>query len=260
VAAGPLANFALAIAIFAGIHWVGVPTPQVSELPEVGEVVADSPAMQAGLQKGDRILMVNGKPVSKWEDLVQTIHQHINTPLQLRVQRGTQAFDVTVTPKAGKVIKDLEEVEVGLIGVAPHVDFTVMRYSAPVALWKGVEKTWELSALTVVSLVKMVQGKISPKHLAGPVGIFQMAGQQAKVGLLPLISLVAVLSISLGILNLFPIPVLDGGHILFFAVEGLWGQPISPRKQEIATQVGLFLLVALMLTAFYNDLLRIFAN
>jgi regulator of sigma E protease len=260
VAAGPLANFALAIVIFAGIHWVGVPTPQVSELPEVGEVVADSPAQQAGLQKGDRILEVDGKAVSKWEDLVQVIHRHINTPLKLQVQRDTQAFEVTVTPKAGKVIKDLEEVEVGLIGVAPHVDFTVVRYSPPVALWKGAEKTWELSVLTVVSLVKMVQGKISPRHLAGPVGIFQMAGQQAKVGLLPLISLVAVLSISLGILNLFPIPVLDGGHILFFAVEGLWGQPISPRKQEIATQVGLFVLVALMLTAFYNDLLRIFAN
>jgi regulator of sigma E protease len=260
VAAGPLANFALAIAIFAGVHWVGIPTPQISELPEVGEVVADSPARQAGLQAGDRILMVDAKPVSKWEDLVQTIHQHINTPLQLRVQRGTQEFDVTVTPKAGTIIRDFEEVEVGLIGVAPHVDFTVMRYSPPVAMWKGVEKTWELSALTVVSLVKMVQGKISPKHLAGPVGIFQMAGQQAKVGLLPLVSLMAVLSISLGILNLFPIPVLDGGHILFFALEGLWGKPISPRKQELATQIGLFLLVALMLTAFYNDLLRIFAN
>jgi regulator of sigma E protease len=260
VAAGPLANFVLAVVILAGVHWVGVPTPQIAELPEVGEVVPDSPAQQAGLQPGDRIVMVNGTPVSKWEDLVQTIHRHINTPLQLKVQRGTQEFDVTVTPRAGKVIKDLEEVEVGLIGVAPRVDFTVMRYSPPVALWKGVEKTWELTALTAVSLVKMVQGKISPKHLAGPVGIFQMAGQQAKVGLLPLVSLMAVLSISLGILNLFPIPILDGGHILFFALEGLWGQPISPRKQEIATQVGLFLLVALMLTAFYNDLLRIFAN
>jgi regulator of sigma E protease len=260
VAAGPLANFALAIVIFAGIHWVGIPIPQVSELPEVGEVVADSPAQQAGLQKGDRILMVEGQPVQRWEELVQTIHQHINTPLQLRVQRGTQEFDVTVTPRPGTVLKNLEEVEVGLIGVAPHVDVTVMRYAAPVAMWKGVEKTWELSVLTVVSLVKMVQGKISPKHLAGPVGIFQMAGQQAKVGLLPLVTLMAVLSISLGILNLFPIPILDGGHILFFAVEGVWGHPISPRKQEIATQVGLFLLVALMLTAFYNDLLRIFAN
>jgi regulator of sigma E protease len=260
VAAGPLANFALAIAIFAGVHWVGVPTPQVSELPEVGEVVADSPAQQAGLQKGDRILMVDGKPVSKWEELVEIIHQRINTPLALRVQRGTQEFDATVTPRSGTVLKDLEEVEVGLIGVAPVIDFTVTHYSPPVALWKGVEKTWELSVLTVVSLVKMVQGKISPKHLAGPVGIFQMAGQQARVGLLPLVTLMAVLSISLGILNLFPIPVLDGGHILFFAVEGVWGHPISPRKQEIATQVGLFLLVALMLTAFYNDLLRIFAN
>jgi regulator of sigma E protease len=260
VAAGPLANFALAVVILAGVHWAGVPTPQLSELPEVGEVVAHSPAQQAGLQPGDRILMVNGTPVSKWEDLVQTIHRHIDTPLQLRVQRGADTFDVTVTPKAGKVIKNLEEVEVGLIGVAPHVDFTVTRYSPPVALWKGVEKTWELSTLTVLSLVKMVQGKISPKHLAGPVGIFQMAGQQAKVGWQPLVSLMAVLSISLGILNLFPIPVLDGGHILFFGLEGLWGAPISPRKQEIATQVGLFLLVALMLTAFYNDLLRIFAN
>jgi regulator of sigma E protease len=260
VAAGPLANFALAVVILASVHWVGVPTPQISELPEVGEVVANSPAQQAGLQPGDRILMVDGAPVSKWEDLVQIIHQHINTPLQLRVQRGTQTFEVTVTPKPGTVIRALEEVEVGLIGVAPHVDITVLRYSAPIALWKGLEKTYELSDLTVRSLVKMVQGKISPKHLAGPVGIFQMAGQQAKVGWLPLVSLMAVLSISLGILNLFPIPVLDGGHILFFALEGLWGQPISPRKQEIATQVGLFLLVALMLTAFYNDLLRIFAN
>jgi regulator of sigma E protease len=260
VAAGPLANFALAVVILASVHWVGVPTPQISELPEVGEVVANSPAQQAGLQPGDRILMVDGVPVSKWEDLVQIIHQHINTPLQLRVQRGTQTFEMTVTPKPGTVIRALEEVEVGLIGVAPHVDITVLRYSAPIALWKGLEKTYELSDLTVRSLVKMVQGKISPKHLAGPVGIFQMAGQQAKVGWLPLVSLMAVLSISLGILNLFPIPVLDGGHILFFALEGLWGQPISPRKQEIATQVGLFLLVALMLTAFYNDLLRIFAN
>jgi regulator of sigma E protease len=260
VAAGPLANFALAIAIFAGVHWMGVPTPQMPEVPEVGQVVADSPAMQAGLQQGDRILMVDGRAVSRWEDLVRTIHQHANTPLQLRVQRGTQEFDVTVTPKPGKVIKDLEEVEVGLIGVAPHVEVTVQRYSAPVALWKGVEKTWELSVLTVVSLVKMVQGKISPRHLAGPVGIFDMAGQQARVGWLPLVSLMALLSISLGILNFFPIPVLDGGHILFFAVEGLWGHPISPRKQEIATQVGLFLLVALMLTAFYNDLLRLWAN
>ncbi len=260
VAAGPLANFALAIAIFAAVHWVGIPTPEISESPEVGEVMADSPAMQAGLQKGDRILAVDGRPVSKWVDLVDIIHRHANVPLQLRIERGGQELDVSVTPKPGKVIKDLEEVEVGLIGVSPHVEVDIMRYSAPVALWKGVEKTWEVSALTVVSLVKMVQGKISPRHLAGPVGIFQMAGQQAKVGLLPLLSLMAVLSISLGILNLFPIPILDGGHLLFFAVEGVLGQPISPRKQEIATQVGLFLLMALMLTAFYNDLLRIFTN
>jgi regulator of sigma E protease len=260
VAAGPLANFALAIAIFAGVHWVGIPTPAVSELPEVGEVMTDSPAMQAGLQKGDRIVAVEGRPVGKWEDLVQTIHQRANVPLPLRVQRGSEEFDVTVTPKPGRVIKDLEEVEVGLIGVSPYVEVDIVRYSAPVAVWKGIEKTWEVSALTVVSLVKMVQGKISPRHLAGPVGIFQMAGQQAKVGILPLISLMAILSISLGILNLFPIPILDGGHLLFFAMEGMLGQPISPRKQEIATQVGLFLLMALMLTAFYNDLLRIFAN
>jgi regulator of sigma E protease len=260
VAAGPLANFALAIVIFAVVHWVGIPTPEVSELPEVGEVMADSPAMQAGLQKGDRILAVDGQTVHKWEDLVQTIHQRANVPLQLRVQRGGQELDVTVTPKPGTVIKDLEEVEVGLIGVSPYVTVDIVQYSPPVALWKGVEKTWEVSALTMVSLVKMVQGKISPRHLAGPVGIFQMAGQQAKVGILPLLSLMAVLSISLGILNLFPIPILDGGHLLFFAVEGMIGQPISPRKQEIATQVGLFLLMALMLTAFYNDLLRIFAN
>jgi regulator of sigma E protease len=260
VAAGPLANFALAIVIFASVYGVGVPVPQLPELPVIGEVLADSPAMQAGLHQGDRILAVDGKPVEKWEDLVRTIHQSANVPLQLRVQRDAEAFDVRLTPKLGKVVKDLEEVEVGLIGVAPQVEVTFVRYPPHVALYKGVEKTWDLSVLTVESLVKMLQGKISPRHLAGPVGIFQMAGQQAKVGFLPLISLVAVLSISLGILNLFPIPVLDGGHMLFFALEGVRGEPISPRKQEIATQVGLFLLMALMLTAFYNDLLRIFTN
>ncbi len=260
VAAGPLANFALAIVIFAAIHWVGVPIPHISELPEIGEVVADSPAMKAGLQKGDRILAIDGRPVQQWEDLVQTIHHSANVPLQLRVQRGMQTFEVSLTPKPGKVVKDLEEVEVGLIGVAPQMEVAIVRYPPHVALYKGVEKTWEFSELTVISLVKMLEGKISPRHLAGPVGIFQMAGQQAKAGILPLISLVAVLSISLGILNLFPIPILDGGHLLFFVVEAVWGHPISPRKQEIATQVGLFLLVALMLTAFYNDLLRIFAN
>lgn len=260
VVAGPLANFALAIVIFAGIHVAGVPTAQISEVPEVGEVVADSPAMKAGLQKGDRILAIDGRPILRWDELVRTIHDSANIPLQLRVQREEQEFEVRLTPKPGKVIKDLEEVEVGLIGVAPQMEVTVVQYAPHIALYKGFEKTWEISALTVVSLVKMVQGKISPRHLAGPVGIFQMAGQQAKVGILPLISLFAVLSISLGILNLFPIPILDGGHVLFFALEALWGQPISPRKQEIATQVGLFLLTVLMLTAFYNDLLRIFAN
>lgn len=260
VAAGPLANFALAIVIFAGVHWMGIPTPQISELPEVGEVMADSPAMQAGLQRGDRILAVEGRAVQRWEDLVETIHQHPNVPLHLRIQRDSQELDVTVTPRPGMVIKNLEEVEVGLIGVSPYAEVDIVRYSAPVALWKGVEKTWEVTALTMVSLVRMVQGRISPRHLAGPVGIFQMAGQQARVGILPLLMLMAVLSISLGILNLFPIPILDGGHLLFFAVEGVLGQPVSPRKQEIATQVGLFLLMALMLTAFYNDLLRIFAN
>lgn len=260
VAAGPLANFALAVVIFAVVHGVGVPSPQLPELPVIGEVLADSPAMQAGLQKGDRIVAVDGRPIEKWENLVQTIHQSANVPLLLRVQRGADEFDVRLTPRPGRVVKDMEEVEVGLIGVAPQVEVTVIQYPPHVALYKGFEKTWELSVLTVESLVKMLQGKISPRHLAGPVGIFQMAGQQAKVGILPLISLVGVLSISLGILNLFPIPVLDGGHILFFALEGILGGPISPRKQEIATQVGLFLLMALMLTAFYNDLLRIFTN
>lgn len=260
VVAGPVANFALAIAIFAGIHWVGMPTPTISELPVIGEVLADSPAMQAGLQTGDRILTAEGEPVTRWEDLVQRIHRSANLPLRLRVQREAHEFDVRLTPKSGKVLKNLEEVEVGLIGIAPHVTVSVVRYPPHTAMYKGVEKTWELSALTLISLVKMLEGKISPRHLAGPVGIFQMVGQQAKVGILPLLSLVAILSISLGILNLFPIPILDGGHILFFVLEALWGQPISARKQEIATQVGLFLLMALMLTAFYNDLLRIFSN
>ena len=256
VFAGPLFNLLLAIAIFVLIFMIGVPTLTTV----VGEVLPDSPALQAGLQPGDRIVAINAEPITRWSKLVEVIRQHANQELTLQIERQGERLSLRVVPQQ-KRVKNIfgEEMEIGFLGIAPKEEI-LERYSPHLALLKGVERTGQIIQLTLVSIVKLIQGKISPRTIAGPVGIAEMIGSQAKAGLLQLANLTALLSISLGILNLFPIPILDGGHILFFTIEGIAGKPISPRKLEIAQQVGIVVLISLMLLAFYNDLMRIFTQ
>ncbi|RMF86983.1 MAG: RIP metalloprotease RseP, partial [Nitrospinota bacterium] len=180
--------------------------------------------------------------------------------LTLQIERQGERLSLRVVPQQ-KRVKNIfgEEMEIGFLGIAPKEEI-LEHYSPHLALLKGVERTGQIIQLTLVSIVKLIQGKISPRTIAGPVGIAEMIGSQAKAGLLQLANLTALLSISLGILNLFPIPILDGGHILFFTIEGIAGKPISPRKLEIAQQVGIVVLISLMLLAFYNDLMRIFTQ
>ncbi len=254
VFAGPFFNFLFAVVAFAAIFMAGMPTL----LPEVGEVKPDLPAAQAGLQKGDRILEVNGTPVKRWEDLAAAIHDSIDRPLVLKVERGAKTFDVSVTPQvtAQKNIFG-DEVKVGLIGISPSGSVFKERLDPFTAGYRALVQSWRVTELTVVSIWKMIEGKVSAKTIGGPILIAQLAGQQAKAGVLSLLLFMAVISINLLILNVLPIPVLDGWHIFLFLIEGLLRKPVSLKIRERAQQIGVFLIIFIMLLVFYNDISRI---
>ncbi len=221
---------------------------------QIGQVLPGQPAERAGLKSGDRIVALDGKPIAEWEQLAAAIHDSPGKAVRLTVERDGRHFDVTVTPQAqpgptGQTI--------GLVGIGPAEESHYQRLNPLAALWAGAKKTADLSDLVITGFVKLIQAKISPKTIGGPVLIAQMAGQVARRGLLDLLSFTALLSINLAILNLLPIPILDGGHLLFVVIEWLRGQPVSLRKREIAQQVGMVLLVGLMMFAFYNDIFRL---
>lgn len=254
VFAGPFFNFLFAIVAFAIVFMVGMP----ALLPEVGEVKPDYPAFKAGILKGDRILEANGSPLKRWEDLAQIIHDSSDRPLLLKVERDKKIFQLSVTPQVSTQ-KNIfgDEVQVGLIGISPSGNFFTERFDPFTAVYKAVIQSWRITELTVVSIIKIIEGKISVKTIGGPILIAQLAGQQAKAGPLSLIIFMAVISINLVILNVLPIPVLDGWHLLIFLIEGIIGKPVSLKLRERAQQVGIFLIILIMLLVFYNDLSRI---
>lgn len=255
VLAGPFFNLLFAAVIYILVFMVGVPILST----QLGAISPGSPAAQAGLRKGDRIIAVDGSPVEDWDQLAGIIHRSAGKTLQFKVQRESGDFLVSVTPRQAKV-KDIfgEEKSAGLIGVEAEGTFFTKRFAPLVAVGKGIERTWFIIELTLESIVKIISRVIPASTIGGPILIFQMAGETARMGLISLFHFVALLSINLGILNLLPIPVLDGGHIAFFVVEAIKGKPISLRKREVAQQVGLFLLISLMIFAFYNDIMRLF--
>jgi regulator of sigma E protease len=254
VFAGPFFNFLFAVVAFAVVFMAGMP----ALLPEIGEVTPDYPAYQAGLQKGDRILEVNGSPIKRWDDLATIIHDSTDRPLLLKVEREGKTLQVSVTPQV-TTQKNMfgDEVRVGLIGIKPSGNSFIERFDPFTATYRAVFQSWRVTELTVISIVKIVEGKISAKTIGGPLLIAQLAGQQAKAGVLSLIIFMAVISINLVILNILPIPVLDGWHLLMFLIEGIIGKPVSLKIRERAQQIGVFLIIFLMLLVFYNDLSRI---
>ena len=254
ILAGPGSNFLLAIAIFWVVFMVGVPTLTT----KVGEVMEGFPAREAGLLQGDRIAAIEGRPIEKWEELAKQIHQSPGRPVRLTVEREGKRFDVTVAPKATKQ-KNLfgEEQEIGLLGIAPAEEFLTERTNPIAAFGKAVYKTYDLSVLILITFGKLLQGVVPAKTIGGPLLVAQMAGEQARLGVLNLLFFTALLSINLAILNLLPIPILDGGHLFFALIEAARGKPVSLKKREMAQQVGLVLLVALMIFAFYNDIFRL---
>ncbi|MBU2547926.1 MAG: RIP metalloprotease RseP [Proteobacteria bacterium] len=227
----------------------------------VGAVKPDSPAARAGLQPGDRIVSLDDRPIKDWYDLLNIIQNGGGKPLSLTALRQGTRVVVQVTPEMVTLTGVTgEETRVPRIGIERQAELIDEDIGPITSLYYGVDRTWQLARLTVISVVKLIQRKISPKTLGGPIFIAQLTGQQAKAGLIPLLSLAALLSINLGILNLLPIPVLDGGHLFFFALEMVFRRPVSLNIRERAQQVGLVFLILFMAFIFYNDLARIFGT
>lgn len=229
-------------------------------LAVVGSLDATGSAAKAGLQVGDRILAIAGKPVAAWADLVQTVSGHPGQALSFTVQRGETRQQLVITPQ------DVESggKHIGRIGAGVRIpelppEMRVkVRFPPLQAIGEGIETTWRMSTLTVKMLFRMLTLEISTKTISGPLTIAQYAGASAQIGLGSFVLFLAVVSVSLGVLNLLPVPVLDGGHLLFYAIEAVTGRPPSERVLHWGQQIGVALLVALMSLAFYNDVMRLF--
>jgi len=257
VSAGPFFNFLFAVLAFAVIYMIGVPALTT----DIGGVQEGSAAEKAGLKENDRILSMNGKEVTTWGDIAEIITRSEGKEIVLLISRGTETREFRLSPQLMKS-KNIfgEEVDSYRIGIQSSQKTVTRRLNPAAALWEGTLQTWAMTELTVLSVVKLVEGVISPSTLGGPILIAQMAGAQVKKGILPFIFFMAILSVNLGVLNLLPVPVLDGGHLLFYMIELVTRREINLKWREWAQQVGFVLLILLMLFVFYNDIMRIFSE
>jgi regulator of sigma E protease len=231
--------------------------------PVIGQVLPGSAAARAGFKPGDRLIAADGQAVANWQDWVQRIRQHPGTPLRIEYERQGQRTELTVIPDA--VVEAGERI--GRIGAAPQVDeavlaalMTEVRYGPLDALWQGAVKTWDMSVFTLEMMGRMVLGQVSWRNLSGPVTIADYAGQSARIGWYAYLSFMALISISLGVLNLLPIPVLDGGHLVYYGLEAIRGRPLSERFVEITQKAGLAMIGAMMIMALFNDFTRLIGS
>lgn len=257
VVAGPLFNFLFAILAFAVIFMVGVP----SLTTDIGSIQSGSPAELAGIRAGDSVQSIDGRSVGRWSDLAEIITKSGGQELTLKLKRDGTLQDVRVKPESVKAKNVFgEDVDSWKIGVGASSNTFIERQNPIRALWTGTEQAWAITELTLISIVKMVQGIVSPDSLGGPILIAQMAGAHVKKGIMNFVFFMALLSINLAVLNLFPIPILDGGHLMFFLIELVTGKEVNIKWRERAQQVGFFILVMLMIFVFYNDIMRIFGE
>lgn len=255
VVAGPLFNLIFAWLVLIAVYLLGVPTLTT----KIGEVLKDRPAARAGLQKGDVVSAINGTPLSRWDDLSSTIAESKGKPLTLLVKRGEKVLTVSLTPELSTKKNMFGEVtSTPMAGIVAAGEVITERFGPLDAVVKGSVQTVTLIDLTIVSLAKMVERVVPLDSIGGPIMIAKMAGEQATAGGVSFLAFMALLSINLGVLNLLPIPVLDGGHLMFYTMEMIFRRPVSMRAREVAQQVGLVLLISLMVLAFYNDVLRYF--
>lgn len=253
VAAGPTFNLLFAWFVFILLFMLGVPAATT----KIGEVVKEKPAARAGVIAGDVVTSVNGKSVSRWEEMAAEIAASKGASLVIEVKRGDQVKTFKILPetRTGKNLLG-ETVTSPMIGVVASGDTVIDRFGPGEALVKGSLQAWNVTKLTILSLVKIVERAVPLDTIGGPIMIAKMAGQQAEAGGVSFLAFMALLSVNLGVLNLLPIPILDGGHLVFYLWELVFRRPVSQRAREIAQQVGLALLIGLMVLAFYNDIAR----
>ncbi|MHB1173963.1 MAG: RIP metalloprotease RseP [Sulfuriferula sp.] len=231
----------------------------------IGQVLPDSVGSRAGLRPGDHIVAMDGTKISEWSDLVKLVRDRPGKVVTLQVERGSPAarLDIQLVPQR------VEEagVAVGKIGIGPKVDpavfdamLTKTRYGVATAFTKAFAKTWDTSVFSLQMMGRMVTGEVSWRNLSGPITIADYAGQSARTGTAAFVTFLALVSISLGVLNLLPIPLLDGGHLMYHIAELIKGSPVSERVMEIGQQIGMALLLTLMIFAFYNDISRLFTG
>ncbi|MGL5298349.1 MAG: RIP metalloprotease RseP, partial [Plesiomonas sp.] len=239
---------------------LGITPKGPSILTEIASVGADSPAAQAGLQVGDKIIALDGQPLTDWSSFVRQVQAHPLQPLQLVAERDGVTRNVTLIPQEQT---DGQGQRIGYAGIAPKVlplpaEYQFVRQFGLVdSLIKATQKTVQLSELTLDMLGKLFTGDVGIKSLSGPISIAKGAGMTAEFGLVFYLGFLALISVNLGIINLFPLPVLDGGHLLFLAIEGVTGKPLSERVQEYCFRFGTVLLVLLMGVALFNDFSRL---
>ncbi|MES2472389.1 MAG: RIP metalloprotease RseP [Pseudomonadota bacterium] len=256
-AAGPFANFALAIVLLTGLFMY---TGHSVMTPVIGQVTKGSPAAEAGIMPGDRVTSIDRTKVTDFQQLPAIISLSGGESLAIGLNRQGRDLTVNVTPKLMKTVDVLgNPTSQMVIGVRPDPKAPVTRetYGPVGAFSAACSETWNIIHSTIVGVSQMITGRASADQLRGPVGIANMTRQVADFGFLPLLNLVAILSVSIGLVNLFPIPLLDGGHLLYYAVEAVLGRPLGERAQDVGFRLGLVFVLGLMLLTTWNDLVRL---
>jgi regulator of sigma E protease len=258
VAAGPAFNLLLAFVIFTAVTIIdGIHI----NIPQFGEITEGSPAASAGFMADDKVISIDGKPIMAWEEMVEIVRKSSNKKLLFVVERNERQIEIAVTPEINKTKTIFgEEIEVGQIGVKNAGKVIVEKVNPIYAVYYGALETGRWTVFVLAGIVKMFQGVVSLKEIGGPLLIADMSGKAASAGIINFIMFIALVSINLAIINLFPVPVLDGGHLLFFLIEGIIGKPLDLKKMEIAQRIGLAIIIMLIAIVMYNDLMRYAGN
>lgn len=256
VAAGPIVNFIFAIfafAVLAGVVGTAVP------LAVVGEVIEDSAAETSGLRTNDQFIAINDEDIKYFSDLQRVVSQSPDTPLSFLIKRGDEQLTLVATPQPSLRTNEAgEEMTIGLLGIKLNPEYVEYERQNPaMALWVGVQRTYYATTNILSYIGDMVSGQRGTEELGGPLRIAQISGQMAEQGIAEVIFLMAMLSVNLGLINLFPIPMLDGGHLAFYLIEGLLGRPLGEKAQEYGFRFGLILVLMLVVFVTWNDLVHL---
>ncbi|MFH1407140.1 MAG: RIP metalloprotease RseP [Candidatus Omnitrophota bacterium] len=252
--AGPALNYLMALLLFWMIFAVGNPTMTA----KVGDVLDGFPAKESGIQKNDVIVAIDGKPLNSWDEVTEIVHKKLSGEVKVTLKRQDRTRDFIIRPRVREVKNLLgQKVKIAQIGIAPAGEIIMVKYPLPQAIALGTKKLLTFTQMTYKALWRIVTGGLPLKEsLSGPVGIFFITKEAAKAGFIYLLQIVALLSASLAIFNLLPIPVLDGGHIIFLGLEKIRKKPLNPRVQEAITNVAVYFLIFLGAIVIYNDLSR----